>query len=60
MLRAAAKEEKGYVVCSAIPRIIDGKPTKNPRYLQIRPDLLDPMSKYVAEMGMRFFRASRR
>jgi phosphoenolpyruvate carboxykinase (diphosphate) len=57
LLQEAAKDESGYVVCSAIPRIIDGKPSKNPRYLQIRPDLMDPMSKYVAEMGARFFRA---
>ena len=26
-------------VSSANPRIVDGKPTKNPRYLQTRPDL---------------------
>ena len=57
MMQCAVDEAKGYVVCSAIPRIIDSKPSKNPRYLQIRPDLVDPMSKYVAEMGMRFFRA---
>ena len=39
-----------------IPRLVDGKPSKNPRYLQIRPDLLDPMSRYVAERGMRLSR----
>ncbi len=32
----------GYVVCSAYPRLVDGKPSKNPRYLQIRPDLPAP------------------
>ncbi len=47
----------GYVVCSAIPRRVDGAFTKNPRYLQIRPDLLDPISVYVAKMGVRLFRA---
>ena len=30
---------------------------KNPRYLQIRPDLVDPMNRYVAERGMRGSRA---
>ena len=40
----------------AVPRIVDGKPTKNPRYLQVRPDLLDPMGWYVAEQGLRFLR----
>jgi hypothetical protein len=57
LLTNAAKQESGFVVCSSIPRMMDGKPSKNPRYLQIRPDLLDPMSRYVAEMGMRFFAA---
>ncbi|HEX3356698.1 MAG TPA: hypothetical protein VHS31_06910, partial [Tepidisphaeraceae bacterium] len=57
LLQKAAKDDSGYVACSAIPRIIDGKPSKNPRYLQIRPDLMDPMSKYVGEIGMRLFRA---
>ena len=25
-----------YYVCTASPRLVDGKPTKNPRYLQKR------------------------
>ena len=29
-----------YFVCTANPRLVDGKPTKNPRYLQKRPDLV--------------------
>ncbi len=29
-----------YFVCTASPRLVDGKPTKNPRYLQKRPDLV--------------------
>jgi hypothetical protein len=57
MLRAAAESSSGYVVSSANPRLIDGKPSKNPRYLQIRPDLLDPMGVYVAQQGIRLFRA---
>ena len=56
-LRGAAELETGYVVASSHPRLVDGKPSKNPRYLQIRPDLLDPMSVYVAEQGARLFRA---
>jgi phosphoenolpyruvate carboxykinase (diphosphate) len=46
----------GYVVSSAHPRLVDGKPSKNPRYLQIRPDLVRPERRYVAEMGARFHR----
>jgi hypothetical protein len=44
------------VVSSALPRLVNGKPSKNPRYLQLRPDIANPIRKYVAEMGMRFHR----
>ncbi len=57
LLRSAADAGKGFAVCSANPRLVNGKPSKNPRYLQIRPDLVNPLHKYVGEMGMRFFRA---
>jgi hypothetical protein len=56
LLQAAAEAGSGYVVCSANPRIVDGRPSKNPRYLQIRPDLLDPFPRYVAERGLRLAR----
>jgi len=45
-----------YTVCSAKPRIVDGKPTKNPRYLQVRPDIARPRDRYIAEMGARLHR----
>lgn len=44
------------VASSARPRLVDGKPSKNPRYLQLRPDIANPVRKYAAEMGMRFHR----
>ncbi len=56
LLHRAGESGSGYVVCSASPRLIDGKPSKNPRYLQTRPDLLDPFPRYVAERGMRLAR----
>ena len=56
LLRDAAENGDGYVVSSAHPRLVDGKPTKNPRYLQVRPDLTRPLEKYVAERGVRLFR----
>jgi hypothetical protein len=56
LLRAAADAGSGYVVCSAQPRLIDGKPSKNPRYLQTRPDLLAPQVRYIAERGTRLAR----
>lgn len=46
----------GINVCSAKPRLVDGKPTANPRYLQLRPDVASPQDRYVAEMGARLYR----
>jgi len=46
----------GYVVSSAHPRMVDGLPSKNPRYLQIRPDLANPKSRHFAEIGTRLAR----
>jgi len=45
-----------FFVSTAHPRLIDGKPTKNPRYLQTRPDLLQPRETYLAEMSTRLYR----
>ncbi|HEX7860919.1 MAG TPA: hypothetical protein VF773_11365 [Verrucomicrobiae bacterium] len=45
-----------YFVSTAHPRVVDGKPTKNPRYLQIRPDLQNPRDKHLAEMATRLLR----
>lgn len=55
MLKAAYDAGR-YVVSSAHPRLVDGKPSKNPRYLQLRPDLAEPVRRYVAEVGARFNR----
>ena len=54
--RNAARGDEGYSICSARPRLINGRPTKNPRYLQLRPDLAHPRDRYVAEMGARLSR----
>lgn len=45
-----------YFVSSAHPRIVDGKPTKNPRYLQLRTDIANPKETASAELAMRLFR----
>jgi len=55
VIRRAA-QAPGYFVSSAHPRIVDGKPTKNPRYLQIRADLLDRKPSYLSEIGRRLYR----
>jgi hypothetical protein len=57
LLRSVIDDGRGYVVCSAAPRLVDGKPSQNPRYLQDRPDLVTPLKRYVAEMGTRLQRA---
>ncbi len=48
--------KSAFVVSSAHPRIVDGSPSKNPRYLQKRPDLTDPRSTYLAGIGTRLAR----
>lgn len=45
-----------FFVSSAHPRIVDGKVSKNPRYLQARPDLLNDRANHIAEVGMRLQR----
>jgi hypothetical protein len=51
-----ASDKPEYLVIPSEPRLVDGKPSKNPRYLQTRPDLVDPLDKYVAEISTRIFR----
>jgi hypothetical protein len=53
---AAADGQARYFVCPAHPRLVEGKPTRNPRYLQVRPDLLNPRESHLAEMGARLQR----
>ncbi len=53
---AAADPSVSFLVCTAFPRIVEGKPTKNPRYLQARPDLRDPRTRHMAERGARLAR----
>ena len=45
--------QASFIVSSAHPRMVDGKPSKNPRYLQRRPDRVDHRSTYLAEVGGR-------
>lgn len=53
---AESDNEKQLLVDSASPRIVNGEPTKNPRYLQLRPDLVDGMPKYLALLSTRLSR----
>ena len=45
-----------YVVSSACPRIVNGKRSTNPRYLQPRPDMVHPRDPYVAQIAARLAR----
>ena len=57
MIRAFhTSESPDYYSNNAHPRIVDGKPSKNPRYLQVRPDLQNPRSVYLANMSSRLYR----
>ncbi|HEU5081437.1 MAG TPA: hypothetical protein VFT72_19650 [Opitutaceae bacterium] len=59
LIRAAAEgngSSPKFFVSSAHPRIVDGKPTKNPRYLQLRPDIADPVNTFLAELSRRLHR----
>jgi len=54
-MRKAAKTGH-YDICSAKPRLVGGKPSQNPRYLQVRPDAAAPRDRYLAELGARLYR----
>jgi phosphoenolpyruvate carboxykinase (diphosphate) len=45
-----------YVVSSAHPRVVNGAPSSNPRYLQPRPDLVNPRDAYLAQISARLER----
>jgi len=57
VIKEGAKDKKGlYFITPSHPRIVDGAPSKNPRYLQIRPDLVNPVDDRLAEIGVRLAR----
>ncbi|HEY2844920.1 MAG TPA: hypothetical protein VGJ09_14765, partial [Bryobacteraceae bacterium] len=58
LLESVAHGDNGadYVVSSAHPRMVDGAPSKNPRYLQKRPDWENARETYLAEVSARLER----
>jgi hypothetical protein len=56
VIEDAARREFGYFVSTSRPRLTDGKPNANVRYLQNRPDLVDSFSVFTAQMGQRLKR----
>lgn len=53
------RRKPDYIVAPSHPRLINGVPSKNPRYLQNRPDLMNPRARYLAELGTRLYRKMR-
>ncbi|HUX38013.1 MAG TPA: hypothetical protein VMV44_08920 [Rectinemataceae bacterium] len=53
---AAADPDCQWFVASDKLRIVDGLPTKNPRFLQLDPSLVEHRSKRLAEIGTRLYR----
>lgn len=58
---ASMQEEESpeYFVCSAEPRLVNGKRSKNPRYLQVRPDLSNPEATASADVALHLLRKVR-
>jgi phosphoenolpyruvate carboxykinase (diphosphate) len=57
VIREAAQAINGkYFVSSAHPRLVDGKASQNVRYLQKRPDIINPKMRYIAEISTRLAR----
>ncbi|MFT5750203.1 MAG: hypothetical protein ACI93S_001479, partial [Ancylomarina sp.] len=52
----ATSEKDNYFITPSHTRIVNGKPSQNPRYLQIRPDLVNPIDDKLAEVGVRLAR----
>ncbi|HUI80923.1 MAG TPA: hypothetical protein VLY24_23525 [Bryobacteraceae bacterium] len=52
----AGHPQAQYVVSSALPRLVNGARSTNPRYLQRRPDLVNPRDAYLAEVATRLGR----
>jgi len=53
---AIASGETEFVASSAHPRLVEGKPSKNPRYLQKRPDVVNERAGYLAAIATRLHR----
>ena len=54
--QAAQGMEGEYFVSSAHPRLVDGKPSLNVRYLQLGPDIVNPVMRYLSEISTRLAR----
>jgi hypothetical protein len=53
LLEGVYQKGEGIVVSSAHPRMVNGARTKNPRYLEVRADMVNPIRRYLADLGVR-------
>ncbi len=57
LIKKGAKNEHLFFISPSHTRVLsDGNRSTNPRYLQIRPDLVSPLEEYMADMSVRFAR----
>lgn len=52
----ANDEHFEYFVLSSQPRIVDGAPSKNPRYLQLDPNNIQPIDRYLSDVSSHLYR----
>jgi hypothetical protein len=52
----SASDGLAFVAASSHPRLVNGQPSLNPRYLQKRPDLVSPRGAYLANIAARLER----
>lgn len=55
-IKSFLKSDDSFAVISSHPRIVEGKPSKNPRYLQTRHNEATKKQEYLAEVGIRLAR----
>ena len=53
---AADPREETYWTSTANPRLVGGAPTRNPRYLQVRPDIANPRDVALADLSIHLYR----
>ncbi len=56
IVEAERDDEFRYFVASSHPRMVDGKPSQNPRYQQLDPNYRNPLERYLADVGARLYR----
>ena len=52
---APEPDRRAYWVSTANPRLVNGAPTRNPRYLQVRPDVARPEEVRLAEVATHLY-----